>query len=249
MLHLCKNVKGRQYISKDTAASVVATEVSDDWIQKNVYPMSERSIARRLKTEYEVLRTMSKTDNHPTKRPSQSWKDKAIAFNQKMRTRAYDIRCTDRDYEKLLEMKYQVKMTPEDKAFYEDNCHGDYLARCSDRVSISWMKQKRRVEERSQRQEQLLENLILEREEQVRVNLAELEIAMSSVSGSDDDVNSSMDVDYNVESWNSIHTQSRKETRSHDDKGSADEMQFPLVKVRDGTKTFNESLMRCMVKC
>ena len=39
-------------------------------------------------------------------------------------------------------------MTDEDHAFYQDNCHGDYVAICTRTVPPKWLKQQKRKQKR-----------------------------------------------------------------------------------------------------
>ena len=61
MLSLCKQPeKGHKSISRDEASKVVARELSHDWISKNVYPMTEASIAKKIREDYEKFKTILK---------------------------------------------------------------------------------------------------------------------------------------------------------------------------------------------
>ncbi|KAK6167517.1 hypothetical protein SNE40_021521 [Patella caerulea] len=48
MLHLTKTEKGKRTTSKGEASLIVAGELRDDWIDKNVYPCEERTVAAKI---------------------------------------------------------------------------------------------------------------------------------------------------------------------------------------------------------
>ena len=56
MIHLCQSVsKGEKQISKNDASKTVAFEIHNDWISKNVYPLTERAVAKKIRDNYEML--------------------------------------------------------------------------------------------------------------------------------------------------------------------------------------------------
>jgi len=68
MIHLCRTVeKGQNQISKNDASNVVAEEVCDDWISKNVYPKKLRSVAKQIKSDYDTFLTMAKYERNTSK--------------------------------------------------------------------------------------------------------------------------------------------------------------------------------------
>ena len=78
---------------------VVVKELCDDWINKNVYPLEERAVLRKVLKNYEIFRQMCKEGTNPkfkkidesvkkTYRQLVKW---TTDFNNRMVTNAYDI--------------------------------------------------------------------------------------------------------------------------------------------------------------
>ena len=134
----------RPTISKDDASLIVAKELPHDLIVKNVYPAEERSVAKSILREYETFRDLRKTDSRTDRPKPDKWFKKVQDFNERMIKRAFDIRAHSRDYEKQLSVQYNVQMTKDDEDFYTDNCHGDYLAKCTSTIPRNWAKQQKR---------------------------------------------------------------------------------------------------------
>ena len=47
--------KGEKQISKNDASKTVAFEIRNDWISKNVYPLTWRAVAKKIRDDYETL--------------------------------------------------------------------------------------------------------------------------------------------------------------------------------------------------
>lgn len=157
MLFLCGlPKKGEKCISRQKASEIVAHELESDWISKNVYPMDVRSVAKKIHNDYETFRNMRKYEASP-KQKSKQWSQKAEEFNDNMIKKAYDIRAKSELYQKQLQSLYGVTMTEEDTAFYEDNCHGNYVATSTRTVPKNWLKQKQRKETRQKRFDRKIE--------------------------------------------------------------------------------------------
>ena len=52
MIHLCQPVSKGE---KNDASKTVAFEIRNDWISKNVYPLTERAVAKKIRDDYEML--------------------------------------------------------------------------------------------------------------------------------------------------------------------------------------------------
>ena len=138
MIHLCQPVsKGEKQISKNDASKTVAFEIRNGWISKNVYPLTERAMAKKIRDDYETLMVLVRYERTSHKKDDK-WTEKAKNFNDAMCAHAYDIRTKNID---ILE-ETGVKMTDEDENFYLDNCYGDYLAICTATVSKAWTRKK-----------------------------------------------------------------------------------------------------------
>ncbi|KAK6195770.1 hypothetical protein SNE40_001127 [Patella caerulea] len=113
-------------------------------------------------------------------------------------------------------------MTSEDEAFYKDNCHGDYVGTCTKTVPRNWAKQQKRNEERDYAQ-QKKRSAEMEREYMEQELLSLEEIIPPKKSRSSPALNG-----YEL-----------------DDDVPTD---FPQIKILNGHRTMNESLMRCLVR-
>ena len=81
-------------VSKDEASQIVVCKVRTDWISKNVYLLSEWSVAKRIRDKFDYLLNMRKSEKGPGNRSDQ-WCIQVSNFNKKMTTRAFDIKATD----------------------------------------------------------------------------------------------------------------------------------------------------------
>ena len=65
MLRLCRNSEGHQTNSRNDCSLVIAKELCDDWINKNVYPLEGRAVARKVLKDCEIFRRMCKENSNP----------------------------------------------------------------------------------------------------------------------------------------------------------------------------------------
>ena len=66
---LCQPVsKGEKQISKNDASKTVAFEIRNDWISKNVYPMTERAVAKKIRDDYETLMALERYERTSNKK-------------------------------------------------------------------------------------------------------------------------------------------------------------------------------------
>ena len=252
MIYLCQPVsQGEKQISKNDAGKTVAFEIPNDWISKNVYPLSERAVAKKIRVDFEKLMALVRYKRTSHKKDDK-WTEKAKNFNDAMCAHAYDIRTKNIDFQRSLEAETGVKMTDEDEIFYLDNCYGNYVAICTPTVPKAWTRKKKGKETR---------NLSAERN---RMKIDELRDAESL--SYEPDVEDTIDHDQDDQD---VHDEPFKPTKvipttptssrptrsnpvtpssaSHDDK--AELKYFPDVKIRTGRRTLNEDLVRCIVQC
>ena len=63
MMALCRQPeRGIQTMSRDDASKIVASELREDWIDKNVYPAEMRTVAKKIKDDYEQFRELRKSE-------------------------------------------------------------------------------------------------------------------------------------------------------------------------------------------
>ena len=52
MIYLCSNKPNKAKSTKEDASKIVAQELHDDWIKKNVYPICAKNIAKKILKDY-----------------------------------------------------------------------------------------------------------------------------------------------------------------------------------------------------
>ena len=253
MLSLCsKNVAGSNVsMSKMSAAKLVAEEIRNDWVQKNVYPIGQKDLEKKIEGVYNEFQALYKVSKTP-KNKSEAWEIKVKAFNNKMGDHAFDIRTKNKEYQRKLEEEYRVKMTDEDEAFYEDNCHGAYKAICLPRPCPVWEKQDKRKVSRFVA-EQTKFNIKLREEEAQEIRKKE-QLAECIA---DDTVEDPSDTDVELECGFKLlkptEQMKKRETRQSsgqkDDMWTSDIPSFPDINVRTGHRSIVEPVKRCTVKC
>ncbi|KAK6168581.1 hypothetical protein SNE40_019782 [Patella caerulea] len=257
MLHLCKTEKGKAIISRDDARKIVAKELRNDWIHKNVYPIEKRSISKKIRKDYEMFLSLRKSERDQSRARSERWYENAKDFNEKMSQRAYDIRTHNVEYQKQLEKEFNVKMTTEDEKFYEDNCCGAYQAICTPTVPKAWTKKWKRVTEREESIEKKQAEEMLKKQSEKHVT--------------EEFLKEPIDVDYSETTPDPVfeplsrpmttpisgpHAPPRTKPATRSSKCETpstsfqeDMPSFPKVKVRHGPRKLNENLIRCAIQC
>ena len=113
-----KEQKQMKQISIEDGSEIVAKELCDEWIQRNVYPMHENNVAKKIKSYYERFKIMSNQFTSEWYRKTQNWYKRAINFKKYMTNHEYDIRTKRWPwYQAKLEDQYGVKMSEEDELF------------------------------------------------------------------------------------------------------------------------------------
>ena len=81
MIHLCQPVStGEKQISENNASKTDAFEIHNDWISKNVYPLTERAVAKKIRDDYETLMALVRYERTNHKKDDK-WTKKAKNFN------------------------------------------------------------------------------------------------------------------------------------------------------------------------
>ena len=119
MLRLCRNSEGQQTNLRNDCSLVVAKELCDAWINKNVYPLEGRVVTKKELKDYKTFRRMCKEDSKYKK--IDKWVKWTTDFNNRMVTNAYNIREKSAACQQKLEQQFDVKMTSKDETFYQDN--------------------------------------------------------------------------------------------------------------------------------
>ena len=241
MMGHCKSQKGLKHVSVHEASAMIAKEICQDWILKNVYPENERNVSDKIKKDYEKFKNYVKQNNSNSHKKTDAWYSKVTEFNDKMTKNAYNIRTNNSAYQKKLEDIYGVKMTKEVDQFFNDNCFGDYKATCKSTVSKSWLKHKKRQDKRKtsakNKEEDILDQRMIETEEN------EFEHVDSTTEHSDSDDNVSL------EQNTPIVTRKLKTRNMESSHELEKDVLFPRVKIRQSFREINEKVMWCVTQC
>ena len=252
MIYLLKAKKGFKTMSLKDASNVVATEVRNDWINKNVYPMHKKSVARKVKTDYEHFVYLRKQLNCEKKRKSEKFLSDASAFNESLTLFAYNIRCHDKVYQEQMEADFGVKMNKTDEAFYKDNCFGTYKFTCTNSVPKDWVTKRKRKLKRQQSESKKVFKLNEESAEQKLLDEHELHVSLNDeLSESDENELSSISTEINKNKCRRQLYAQRKCDFTQESNVNEDTTikQFPKVLVRSSRNVINESVIRCLVQC
>ena len=82
-MYLCSVKPGKRSYSQTEASNIVAKELRDDWVAKNVYPISEKNIANKIKAEYGTFNELWKQSNNSKHKKTDTWYGKVNDFNNK----------------------------------------------------------------------------------------------------------------------------------------------------------------------
>jgi hypothetical protein len=240
-------------MSKDSASMIVAQEVTEDWISKNVYPKMDKTVAKHIKDDYEEF---SKTTKyyHSDNKKTDKWLSKANVLCDRLTLRAYDIRTKNKDHQRNMEEKYGVKMTEEDEKFYEDNCHGKYVATCTNTVPEKWKRKKKRDSSRRASAEKRQKKEHEQKEMETSRRLGEAGDSDSSVPENIQDETYSANIPVPSTPSTSRSTRSNPTTPTTTTSPSQhiksdNPSVFPVVNVRKSRKMLNENLVWCIVQC
>ena len=225
-------------MDKKEASKIVAKELREEWIKKNVYPKHESRVAEQIYKDYVYFNSMIATERCKKKKKSEDWYKKARDFIFKLTHNAYNIRTNDAIYQKQLEEEFKVKMTAEDEEFYNDNCLGSYNAICTATVPKDWVKQKKRKESREISNEKKRLATESNLKEQKNINTKEIKDVLAAP------IECLNDPSFEVPqtSKDIVYT-------DYDLRLPTESSVFPKVRIRIGHKHLNESLMRCVTQC
>ena len=247
MMYLCNqnSKKGQKQTSVKEASKIVAKKVRTEWIEKNVYPLHETNVTKKIHGTYCIFRDYCKQYNNEKHSKKADWYERVNKFNTSMTKNAYDIRTPDKNYQKNQEKHHKVKITDEDEAFYEDNCNGEYIAICSTTVPKSWVKQKKRKENR---------NVTLEKKKNqlVSMHISDKHFSDTESSETDENLSDEFHVILPVEDMSSTAgATSPIKTRQTMEQCQSNDHQPPVVpeiRIRKSRKQINEKVIRCAIQ-
>lgn len=171
--------KTERTCTKDEAAFLVAKELSDHWVQCNVYPMTTTNICKAVRKLYDEFRGLSRSSS---KRQTEKWwLGKAKPFVEELE-RGFDIRAKSSTAVKKQEQAHGVKETDEEDWFYFNQIFGDRKMVCEAAVDKKWQK----CEERKQAEEESMERKKMENET-ARAEAVEVSDILMSSDDEDDD--------------------------------------------------------------
>ena len=245
LLYLTKKQKNKKHLSKKDAANLVAKELENDWIGKNVYPKNWRQISANVELLYNTFTKHCKVYARRLDRiPPDGWNEEASEFNRKMQKNAFDIRTTKKDFQKRCEKEHDITMLKSDEDFYQDNCFGSYTATCSHTVDKKWSASHDRKLNRQKSEEKKRKLAETEVSEAASNKKRQYEELLQDSTPEKHEEEYFPDIS-GVESVqrSTITTRFSKNILSTDDKT------FPTVDIRAGHRSLNENVMRCLVKC
>ena len=73
VIFLCKTRKGEKSHSAKEASQIVASELREDWINKNVYPMNPKCVSNKIFNDYNQLKTLCKQDCDKQYKKTEVW--------------------------------------------------------------------------------------------------------------------------------------------------------------------------------
>ena len=241
--------------NKEEASVIIAGELHDDWVSKNVYPIRKDNIASKILNDYKTFKGLIKHFKNTNRKKTDNWYKTANEFNSKMTKNAYDVRTKDSSYQTKLEKQYGVRMTVEDDKFYNDNCFGSYNATCQPTISKKWVKQTKRIADRniSENKKSNECKKILEDEKASR-SLMYNEIVASELEENNADhdfllshLTSGCDNNISIRSY--PQTRNKTQAALQKDKSESGIPEFPQIPIRTSRKVFDEKIMRCTIQC
>ena len=247
MLFLTRRETEKTCLTRKEASKIVAKEFRIDWIDKNVYPMHKNRLAQKIEKDYDHFKNIRKNLNCDSKKKSDKFLSDAVTFANKLTQRAYDIRCTDIEYQKKMESDFGVKMTKDDEDFYMDNCHGPFKAFCSNTVPKNWERKRKRKLERQDTKNKKISRMESDNYEQIMINRNEL---IASLNDEINEANVSNDTLFQTprqELFKNHRTFTEEAVEEIKKEPGIDK--FPKVKVRMSRKRIDERIMRCAVQC
>lgn len=257
MLFLLAVKPEKKTISKTEASMQVAREIIKDWIAKNVYPLSEKNVSKKIERDYAHLHVLLKQYRNKNYKKTTTWVRKVHDFNRGMTANAYDIRTKDKFYQKKMETIYGVKMTDEDEKFYINNCCGSYSATCKTfGTSRLWQKQIKRKKEREELGQRKQMKMMKQAKDEQLTRKTNIDEALQNVN-----LEVFRDSDYNLPSASGITkntktpqtssatTRARAASTIESQLEKEQEKDFPQIPVRSSRKQIDERIIRCTVQC
>ena len=127
----------------DQTISEVSNSLWNHWTDRNIYPISLKSVKKRVKKEVDEYRNLK---NKTSSGRTQVWKDKAKCFIQK-KDKLFDIFCEDTDVRKKLEKHHMIPMQEEDFKYLE-SMRTDRKAICELKTDKKWHEEEIKREQR-----------------------------------------------------------------------------------------------------
>ena len=156
----CITEQGKQSNAKSVCAKV-AKELEVVWVSKNVYPIAEKNIVKRIFKKYgeflklrnsfytgtptvkSVLLIKEEKRNDQEKEKVEKWQKKYYLFIDSL-TELCDLKCEDKSRIKTQENVYGVKMSKDEDHFYEMQKQKDWRWKCDKKVDDKWLLEKKR---------------------------------------------------------------------------------------------------------
>ena len=129
-------------VSYQESTSKVAKILHDHWLSRNVYPITEMGILKRLKKQVEIYRKLAR-QNVKTRGPK--WMNECKTFKESSE-KLFDVFCTNDSHRKDLEKTHKIPMLKEDFEFLEST-KGDRKMCCEKNVDSEYHDQQDANEE------------------------------------------------------------------------------------------------------
>ena len=77
-------MKGQKQKSTREASQIVASELRKDWINKNVYPLTEWRVSKKIIDDYRKFKTLCKKEGNKKRPKTDYWVKNVKQFKQDM---------------------------------------------------------------------------------------------------------------------------------------------------------------------
>ena len=207
------------------AYRTVAGELLQDWENMGVWPKSLSAVTVAIEKAHSGHKQIRKWQTTLSKRPSDF--EKRVATHASTLTQGFDIKTTDSARIKSTQARLASKATPEDEAFYKDNCLGP-------RDIFHRMQPDLHQEKRLARRQEEADRL-------------------SKATAPKGDVTN--DIAIGEDNRQCEYESDSEEGSDYEcDLGDGDDWvnkskSFPKLPVRSGRNTLNETIMRAFVSC
>ena len=147
VFHMSPSRAGKNMMTKEEAAGLVADGLIDHWVWCNVYTIRHDNVKRKILKLWKEFMYLVRTR---PKQKTDNWKvAKADPFNDRVAKTLFDILVKDKVRRKKLEEFYRVKMSEVEEEFVQDQ-NSERKMFCDKMVERKWLKMANRRKKREQ---------------------------------------------------------------------------------------------------